>query len=157
VFDERRFLVGLRKLGRDADWTILPDIVSGGQASLDMSLRWMPTVLNECAHALLAVQDGLTPHDVRPFLGERVGIFVGGSTAWKLSSLSEWGTTATTQGCWLHVGRVNTAQRVALCAAAGAHSFDGSSVSRYAKTLPRLENARRQLDLFGALLQKKPL
>jgi hypothetical protein len=45
------------------------------------------------------------------------------------------------RGAYLHVGRVNT--RVA---AAGADSFDGSSVLRFTANLLKLENARQQLD-----------
>ena len=147
-FDERRFLRALRRLGAQADWTVVPDIVAGGQASLELSLRWLRPVLDECAQALLAVQDGLTPDDVGPLVGARVGLFVGGSTAWKESSLPLWGAVARQQGCWLHVGRVNTARRIHLCSAAGATSFDGTSVSRFAKTLPLLDQARKQLNLF---------
>lgn len=139
------FEKALRKKGESADWTVIPDIVAGGRASLELSLKWMRRVLDSSPRALLAVQDGMTVGDVRPFVGDRVGLFVGGSTAWKLSTLDKWGQLARDAGCWFHVGRVNSAQRIASCAIAGATSFDGTSVSRYAKTLPNLDNARRQL------------
>lgn len=148
-FDVRAFEFALRRFGAKADWTVLPDIVAGGAPSLEMSLKWMRTVLNESPRALLAVQNGITPEDVRPFLGPRVGIFVGGDTAWKLGTLSDWGHLAAQVGCWLHVGRVNTARRIFSCARAEATSFDGTSASRYAVTLPRLDNARRQLSLLS--------
>lgn len=143
-WDEAAFLRALRKMGSGSDWVVLPDIVAGGLASLDVSLRWMRRVLDECPRALLAVQDGMEPQDVRSFLGERVGIFVGGSTEWKIKTMSAWGDTARTVGTWCHIGRVNSARRIALCAAAGATSFDGTSATRYAKTIPLLDNARRQ-------------
>jgi hypothetical protein len=145
AFDESAFLRALRKLGAGADWCIVPDIVAGGHASLELSLRWIPTVLNECSRALLAVQDGLTPEDVKPFVGERVGIFVGGSTTWKLATMPLWGALGQHAGLWVHVGRVNTVRRIHQCGLAGATSFDGSSVSRYAQTLPPLDYARKQL------------
>lgn len=152
-FDTRAFERALRALGTHADWTTIPDIVAGGQASLELSLGWMRRVLDASPRALLAVQDGLTPGDVVPWLGTRVGLFVGGSTAWKEQTLPQWGTLGRQVGCWVHVGRVNTARRIALCVAAGATSFDGSSASRYGTTLPMLDAARRQLDLFcGDLL-----
>ena len=144
-FNSRAFERALSQLGRNADWTTLPDIVAGGHASLQLSLRWMQRVLNESPYALLAVQDGLTPDDVVPFLGKRVGIFVGGSTAWKEATLSQWGALGRQIGCWIHVGRVNSARRIRLCAMAGVTSFDGSSVSRFACTLPQLDTARQQL------------
>lgn len=146
-FDEVAFVRALRKLGASADWTVIPDVVAGGHASLDFSLRWMRAVLDESPRALLAVQDGMTVEDVRPFIGKRVGIFVGGSTAWKLATLRQWGALAREVGAWCHVGRVNTRRRISACAEAGAHSFDGTSVSRFAVTLPRLDAQRQQLAL----------
>jgi hypothetical protein len=146
-FDERAFDVALRKMGAGADWTVLPDIVAGGPSSLELSLRWMRRVLDETPRALLAVQNGMTPEDVRPFLGPRVGLFVGGDTTWKLATLAEWCRLGREVGCWVHVGRVNTARRIHACGVAGADSFDGTSASRFAVTVPRLDNARHQLAL----------
>jgi hypothetical protein len=143
-FDESKFVAALHKLGRDADWTVLPDIVAGGAASLATSLRWMRRCLDESPRVLLAVQDGMRVSDVRPFLGERVGIFVGGSTTWKLQTLLDWGHLGQCVPCWVHVGRVNSAQRIMACAVAGTTSFDGTSATRYAVTLPRMEAARRK-------------
>ena len=119
-FNERAFVKALRKLGGGADWTVIPDIVAGGAASLELSLRWMRHVLDECPRALLAVQDGMVADDVRPFIGPRVGIFVGGSTNWKLETLDGWGLLGHEIGCWVHVGRVNTARRIRCCSWAGA-------------------------------------
>jgi len=135
-------------MGPGADWSVLPDIVAGGLASLELSLSWMRRVLDETPRALLAVQDGMVAGDVRPFLGPRVGLFVGGSTSWKLQTLHTWGALGHELGCWVHVGRVNTCRRIHLCASAGATSFDGTSASRYAKTIRPLDAARRQLNLF---------
>lgn len=148
-WDERLFTKALTMLGSEADWTVLPDVVAGGMPSLELSLRWMRRVLDETPRALLAVQDGMTPADVRPFLGERVGIFVGGSTDWKLRTMLDWSALGQSVGCWVHVGRVNTKGRIARCVAAGVTSFDGTSASRFAKTLPFLDEARRQLALKG--------
>ena len=150
-FDERSFARALRMMGPGADWTVIPDIVAGGPASLDLSLRWMRRVLDETPRALIAVQNGLECRDVRPFLGSRVGIFVGGDTQWKLSTLPGWAALGREVGCWVHVGRVNTRQRILACTAAGAHSFDGTSASRYAVNVRPLDLARREvLSLEGA-------
>lgn len=150
-FDESLFVRALRLLGRSADWVVVPDVVAGGRASLDLSLRWLRPVLDEAPRALLAVQDGMGEADVTPFLGERVGLFVGGSTEWKLRTLDAWAALGRRARCWVHVGRVNTARRIHLCGTAGATSFDGTSASRFSKTLPALEHARQQtaLELFA--------
>lgn len=144
-FDERAFEVALRKMGRDADWSVVPDIVSGGHASLELSLRWLRRVLDETPVAMLAVQDGLMPADVVGFIGPRVGVFVGGSTAWKLATMGDWAAIGRERGAWVHVGRVNTARRISACQVAGVTSFDGTSVSRFSKTLRPLDAARRQM------------
>lgn len=147
-FDEKAFAIALRKMGRDADWTVVPDIVGGGMASLDLSLDWLDRVLDATPLALIAVQDGMVPGDVRPFLGPRVGIFVGGETPFKLQTMPAWGALAAEVGCYLHIGRVNSGRRIRDCAAAGAHSFDGTSASRFAVTVRPLDLARRQTSLF---------
>lgn len=128
------------------DFVVAPDIVAGGLASLALTESWLPRLPGL---RLIAVQDGMTPADVRPLLGATVGIFVGGSTDWKLATLPAWGRLAKEAGCYLHVGRVNSKRRIYACAYVGADSFDGTSVSRYAVTLPKLDGARRQPSLFG--------
>lgn len=141
-YDEKAFLEAYRKLGKGADFCVLPDIVAGGLSSLEYSLSWLPR-LNDCPN-YLAVQDGMEVLDILPIKGI-AGIFVGGTTEWKELTMPAWGSVARLKGIRLHVGRVNSKRRVHLCEAAGADSFDGSSVSRYAVTLPRLENARQQM------------
>lgn len=147
-FNADRFRKCCDLLGAGADWIVVPDIVQGGMASLAFSLKWLPEVQAYGAPVLIAVQDGMSSADLRPLLGERVGIFVGGSTEWKLATLPAWGELARECGCWMHVGRVNSETRIARCHIAGAHSFDGTSATRYAVTLPRLDMARRQGYLF---------
>jgi hypothetical protein len=143
-WDEAAFVALLDKHGALADWVVSPDIVQGGRASLDVSLAWLPRLLDLCPRVLLAVQDGHEPSDVEHLLGDRVGIFVGGSTSWKESStLSTWGPLARARGCWLHVGRVNTARRISICSSAGASSFDGTSVTQFSVNIRHLDAARR--------------
>lgn len=130
--------------GADALWSVAPDIVCGGPASLARSLEWLPWLLDRTPRALIAVQNGMTAADLRPFVGARVGLFVGGDTEWKEASLPMWGRLKAETGCFLHVGRVNSARRIRLCALAGADSFDGTSASVFSCTLPRLDTAARQ-------------
>lgn len=148
-FDEKAFQKAVAKIGSDADFTVVPDIVEGGVDSLSLSRRWLPWVLDRSPVALIAVQDGMGDNDILPMLSERVGVFVGGSTAWKEATMGRWGALCRSAGSICHVGRVNSIRRIRLCAAAGATSFDGSSVSRFAKTLPKLDCARHQPDLFA--------
>lgn len=150
---EDRYLRFLDWLGDRPRFIALPDIVTnddvagGPLQSLDLSLSWLERLRGHPCVLLIVVQNGMTPRMLRPFLGSRVGIFVGGSTEWKESTLPMWGQLARETGCYLHVGRVNTKRRIFLCAAAKAHSFDGTSVTKFAETLRLLDQARQQFDL----------
>lgn len=153
AFDELAFGRALDMVGENADWIVAPDIVGAGQRSLDFSLKWLDRLKGFPQRILIAVQDGTTPDMVREIINPMTGIFVGGSTAWKLSTMESWSLLARRCNGYLHVGRVNSALRIAKCAAAGAHSFDGTSVTRFSKTLPRLDRALNyandQKDLFA--------
>lgn len=146
---EGLFVFMVDSFGAEADWLVVPDIVEGGLASLELSLEWLPVLIGKCPLLLLAVQDGMEPEHLRPHVGPGVGIFLGGSTEWKLRTMAEWGRFAAEVGCHFHVGRVNTAKRMALAIAAGAHSADGSSASRFSATVPLLSRALQQQDLFS--------
>jgi len=112
------------------DWIVCPDIVAGGMASLDLSLRWLPYV-RQYGHPLIAVQDGMAPEAVEEHVGPAVGIFLGGSTAWKWATLPEWAAMARAYKARIHVGRVNTARGIRACRAHGVTSCDGTSASRF--------------------------
>lgn len=62
----------------------------------------------------------------------------------QLETMAQWAELARARGAWCHIARVNSAKRIAACAAAGATSFDGTSATRYAVTLPLLDAAKRQ-------------
>lgn len=141
-FDEGAFAKAFDLLGEKAKMVVLPDIVCGGLRSLAMSLAWLEKLKHAPTTLLIAVQDGMIPDDVRDHLNPSVGIFLGGSTDWKLKTANSWGLLARRRRCHLHVGRVNSAKRMLLCsAAAGAHSVDGTSASMYSKTVAPLTAA----------------
>jgi hypothetical protein len=150
AFDDLAFLRAVEKMGEKADWIVLPDIVLGGLRSLDLSLAWLERLRGLPTPLLIAVQNDVHPDDVRSFLSPSVGIFIGGDTAWKEKTAVEWGKVARKRNCYLHMGRVNSARRIAICAAAGADSYDGSSASRFSCTVAPLDKATRQPDLFAA-------
>lgn len=89
-FDDDAFARLVDQLGGGADWIVLPDIVAGGLASLDLSIRWLNRCLSACPLVLIAVQDGMTEADLAPLVGRSVGIFLGGSTAWKLATMAQY-------------------------------------------------------------------
>lgn len=148
-FDADGFTSLIERCGCAADFVIVPDIVAGGMASLEFSLSWLPR-LQHFRQLLFAVQDGMDAREVGKILREHsnVGIFLGGSTEWKLKTMYAWGMVAASWNRWYHVGRVNSAKRIRLCAEAGATSFDGTSASMYSCTVPLLDAARRQPSLL---------
>lgn len=146
-FKTERFERFLAWLGDRAVWLAVPDVPFRGLESWALTLEWLPKLRGHPSVLLIVVQNGMTPAMVAPFVGPRVGIFVGGDDAWKEESLPGWGQLAREAGCYLHVGRVNSARRIFLCAAETADSFDGTSVTNYASTLPMLDQARQHQDL----------
>jgi hypothetical protein len=153
-FDVPAYEFALDRFARDALWIVLPDIVGGGMDSLNLSRHWHADLAQRPALAgkrfLVAVQEGMEPADLADLVGPSVGLFIGGrSTEWKLGTLPDWCALGHARGAYIHVGRVNSTKRIAICAAAGAHSFDGSGGIQYPVTIARLDNARHQPDLFA--------
>lgn len=151
-FDADAFDRLVDRLGPGADFIILPDIVAGGMRSLELSVKWLQRWHNrrhELPLLLIAVQDGMTEDDVRPYVGPNVGIFLGGSTEWKLETMVRWGTFCALLGIHYHAARINTLQRFHLAHDAGALSADGSSGTRFAKTIPLLIRGQQQPSLLS--------
>jgi hypothetical protein len=144
AWDEAVFVQLVSSLGAGADFVIAPDVVAGGLESLRLSLSWVERLRAVCRLVLIPVQDGMELADVAPHLGGGVGVFVGGSTEFKLRTMAAWARLARERGAYCHVGRVNTARRIRMCALSGVDSFDGTSASRFAVTIAPLDNARRQ-------------
>lgn len=150
-FDEdefERFLEWVAQEDEPPRWIVLPDIVAGGLASLALSVRYANRALSIAPEALIAVQDGMTEVDLLSIVApQRIGIFLGGSTEWKLENMVRWGKFCARWSVRYHVARVNSAKRMFIAQAAGAHSVDGSSASRFAVSLRNLDNASRHLSL----------
>lgn len=144
-FDGEAFGRLVESYGSAADFVVIPDIVAGGRDSLEFSLSWLPKLRN-IKHLLLPLQDGMTAREIGMVLRQnvKVGLFLGGSTEFKLREMYGWGMVAAAWKRHYHIGRVNTVRRIRLCAEAGAHSFDGTSATMYAVTLPKLEEGRKQ-------------
>lgn len=148
-FDCTAFERACELVGRGADWIVVPDIVMGGIESLELSRSWLQRLREYGTRLLIPVQDGMQDEHLAPLLSPMVGVFVGGSTDFKEQTMARWTRLAHAFGGYCHVGRVNTLRRIRICAAAGADSFDGTSATRYAVTLPKLDACRRVPDLFA--------
>lgn len=146
-FDTDAFMWAFDRIGQNADWVVAPDIVGGGLSSLDLTARWLERINHPLV--LIAVQDGMTPKDVAPLMKPGRGIFLGGSTEWKLQTLAQWGNFARQVGCYYHVARVNSVRRIKMSQCAGAQSVDGTSAIQFPSTITRLNAATIQQCLFS--------
>ena len=156
-FDRLKFLQIVSAFGENADFIVIPDVVAGGRRSLDFSVEWLPTLTGKTkTPLLLPVQDGMTPKDVEPVIRGWPaigGIFVGGSTEWKVSTIPAWGQFGYNHGFYVHVGRVNTKSRLALCQASAISSIDGSGPSRFSIAGEKMSKwwTQKSLVLFQTL------
>jgi hypothetical protein len=133
-------------------FAVAPDVVGDHSATVWKSLPAMPQIRRVCPVAFVA-QDGAT--SARVPWPEFDVLFVGGSTAWKISEnafalVSE----AKRRGLWVHAGRVNSFRRLKAFADAGADSADGTFVAFGPdKNWPRLcgwlDRLDRELTFMG--------
>jgi len=148
-FDAVSFRRTVDQLGKGSDFIVIPDIVAGGLASLRFSEGWIDELNQVGSPLLLAVQDGMTPAMVQPYVEDGIGIFVGGSTDWKLETIPAWAALARRYGRWCHVGRVNSVRRIQLCNNAGVNSFDGTRPIRWPDCIRRFTAESNQQTLRG--------
>lgn len=137
-WDAERFARLVYSFGGAADFVVCPDVVADRERTLELAHEWLPR-LRWVPRLLWAAQDGMTPADVPAGLG----VFVGGSDAYKERSVPMWGAWRSSGGPYLHVGRVNTARRIRLCMRAGVDSVDGTSGTMFACTIPELDAVTR--------------
>lgn len=110
-----------------------PDVVADAGATLRNFAAWEP-MLHDCGFPVAFVgQDGLTiastPWD------DFEAFFVGGTTEWKLGlAAARLVHEAKSRGKHVHMGRVNSIQRIRYAQAIGCDSIDGTSFSRFADT-----------------------
>lgn len=149
-FDEKAFAGLVERHGASADFVVVPDIVAGGMKSLDFSMSWLSRLCH-LKLLLLPVQDEMDVAVVDNVLRNEtgLGVFLGGTTDYKLKMMPYWGGVAAALNRHYHVGRVNSVRRIQLCAEWGADSIDGTSATMYSQTLPMLDNALRQPNLLA--------
>jgi len=101
---------------------VVPDVVGDAGATLIKWHKWQERVTPYGALAF-ACQDGCNPQDVPP---EAYCCFIGGTTEWKLQNAHRFKGVCP----WLHVGRVNSPNRVLWAESIGADSIDGTGFFR---------------------------
>jgi len=119
----------------------MPDVVGNGRRTLEVFGDWA----DRCAAwpVALVAQDGIEGLDI-PW-SQFAAIFIGGSTGWKMSqAAADICKAAIIANKHIHVGRVNTPARYAHFQRLGAHTCDGSGVSRFSWMLDRIRRGDTQ-------------
>lgn len=146
-----RFIAKLTESILKPLWVCCPDTVGDMSETLRQYSQWSPMLREIGLPVALVLQDGaeLLKNRARLpwiFRNEIAAVFVGGSTDWKISEEAE-NLTRQAKDCGLkvHVGRVNTEQRIRRIARWGTvDTFDGSGFSRWGRE--RIPMAVRWID-----------
>jgi len=108
----------------------LPDVVANAKATDSGFARWLQMVRFTRQPIAYVAQDGAIPARI-PW-DNIDALFVGGSTGYKLGAEARGAVRwAKERGKWVHMGRVNTLQRIKYANAIGCDSIDGTAVSRF--------------------------
>lgn len=123
------FLAWLDKLDRDAClFATAPDVVGDAAATKDRAYPMLPRIQKLGFKAAYVCQDGELPNTVE--WSKLDAIFIGGSTEWKLSqAAADLVAEAKRRDKWVHMGRVNSYQRMRLAAVIGCDSVDGTMLA----------------------------
>lgn len=130
--DERRFR---RMLGRITGvprclFVVVPDVVADARATLALFGSWALECRATGQPLAFVGQDGAEGLDL-PW-ADFDCLFLGGSTEWKLSQAAhDLASAAKALGKHVHMGRVNSLQRLRHAYDIGCDTVDGSSASMY--------------------------
>jgi len=143
---ERAYSVGVPYLA------VVPDIVAGGERSLEFSLGWLDRLPRDWPW-YIAVQDGMTLQQIAPILQPFAGIFLGGTVAWK-GTAWYWADLAHRKKKLFHYGRAGTPRKLFHALESGADSADSAgplwTVEKMAEFVAAAMQGDRQVKFFGA-------
>jgi len=130
-------------------FAVAPDIVAGGDTSLEFSNTWMNRQeADTFKHWYLAVQDGMQQREVERAITEYgyTGLFLGGSNEFKLRRGGEWREVCDSYGLAYHYARCGTRAKIRHAVALNCDSVDSAlpiwRTTRLNDLLGYLEDAR---------------
>ncbi|OKP91869.1 hypothetical protein A3844_01785 [Paenibacillus helianthi] len=128
---ESRFRAMLTKIaGTSPLFVTAPDVVADAACTLAMFDTWEPIIREHGLPVALVLQDGQEKLCM-PW-GRCEAVFIGGSTDYKLSDTVRWLVReAKWRGKWVHMGRVNSLERLRIARDMGCDSVDGTGYSRF--------------------------
>jgi hypothetical protein len=150
------WLTWLRRQRRDALFAVVPDVVGDHHSTRQRWDEWGAIVDNLGFRPLYVLQDGQPIDDV-PW-DECGGVFVGGSTDYKLSyEARRIVERANDSGLYTHMGRVNSLKRLRIARDWGCDSVDGTFLAfGPATNVPRMLRWFDALDLTGRVNTECP-
>jgi hypothetical protein len=165
AWDETRFVKMLCRIDSKPGclFVAAPDVVGDARATLDRFWDWRWEIVGRGLPVALVGQDGAEalelPWDALDAL------FIGGSTAWKLSASAEQlAIEARARGKWVHMGRVNSRKRLRHAIEIGCDSIDGTGWSMFPdkylanglRWIREIERDRRHPRLFAETVNCAP-
>jgi hypothetical protein len=108
-------------------WAVIPDKVGDAATTMHLYNEWLPIFAEYPVRTAFVAQDGITADD----LPERFDcLFIGGTDKFKQSkTAASCMKEAKRRKKWVHVGRVNTWQRLLWSYQNGADSVDGTCIA----------------------------
>jgi hypothetical protein len=143
AWDEKKYLRMLEVISEIPGclFVTVPDVVGDAKATLDRFDEWENRVRATGHPVAFVVQNGVDEH---PVPWDRVdAVFIGGTDdghpPFKFGPVAaEVCREARQRGKWLHMGRVNTHNRIRYANSLGCDSVDGTNFSMYRRTkLPK--------------------
>lgn len=130
-FNPQKYLRMLYKIRyENPKWVTCPDIVGNAKATLDLFYKWYETINEYNIPIALVAQDGVENIQIPWKLISC--IFIGGTTGFKYSkSVIDIIKESKKQNKLVHIGRVNTIERIKYFYPMKPDSFDGTGYSRY--------------------------
>lgn len=125
-------------------WVAAPDVLGSAIRTLELFEHWRRKL--QGWPLALVCQDG---QELEPVPWHHIAaIFIGGSTKWKLGpGAAQLVKAGVAWGKWVHIGRVNSYERIRHFARWGANSFDGSGLARYTWMRERVVAKHREPQL----------
>ena len=144
LFDFDRWADWLASKPTTSMWAVVPDVVEDHDATLERWGEWAPVVRDLGHRPAFVLQNGCTPSSVP---ADADVVFIGGDTDWKLGKTARSIVDELRSRCWVHMGRVNSLQRLRYADAIGCDSVDGTYLAFGPdQNLPRLMGWLRRVN-----------
>lgn len=107
-------------------WCIVPDVPGNASATFKRYEQYVSVIRDAGLPVAIAVQDGMTPSQIRALSHQPTVICVGGTTEWKWETAANWAKEFPR----VHVLRCNSPQKLYMLEEMGVESCDGTGWNR---------------------------